>query len=152
VDPHRGASGRHALVFLGAAGVVGLGTALVDPSRLWLLVVPIVFCGVAYGAGALVDRAVGGLVAERDHPPMVALSIRMGVGLACLSLVTFLSALGGVLWLAGLGALPAIAYGFVCAIRAGVQVRPLRWSGAAGVGGCLLGRSEEHTSELQSRF
>src|SRR5438552_14400511 len=49
------------------------------------------------------------------------------------SLVTFLSALGGVLWLAGLGALPAIAYGFVCAIRAGVQVR-----------------SEEHTSELQS--
>src|SRR5438445_449690 len=89
--------------------------------------------------GALADRAVGGLVAERDHPPMVALSIRMGVGLACLSLVTFLSALGGVLWLAGLGALPAIAYGFVCAIRAGVQVRPLRASGAAGVGGCLLG-------------
>jgi len=98
-----------------------------------------VFCGATYGAGALVDRAAGGLVAERDHPPMVALSIRMGVGLACLSLVTFLSALSGVLWLAGLGVLPAIAYGFVCAIRAGVQVRPLRASGAAGVGGCLLG-------------
>jgi hypothetical protein len=129
----------HALVLLGATGVVVLGTALVDPSRLWLLVVPMVFCGAAYGAGALVDRAVGGLVAERDHPPMVALSIRMGVGLACLSLVTFLSALGGVLWLAGLGALPAIAYGFVCAIRAGVQVRPLRASVAAGVGGGLLG-------------
>src|SRR3989454_241463 len=63
----------------------------------------------------------------------------MGVGLACLSLVTFLSALSGVLWLAGLGVLPAIAYGFVYAIRAGVQVRPLRASGAAGVGGCLLG-------------
>jgi len=137
--PNRGSSCCHALVLLGATGVVVLGTALVDPSRLWLLVVPIVFCGAAYGAGALVDRAVGGLVAERDHPPMVALSIRMGVGLACLSLVTFLSALGGVLWLAGLGALPAIAYGFVCAIRAGVQVRPLRASGAAGVGGCLLG-------------
>jgi len=137
--PNRGSSCCHALVLLGATGVVVLGTALVDPSRLWLLVVPIVFCGAAHGAGALVDRAVGGLVAERDHPPMVALSIRMGVGLACLSLVTFLSALGGVLWLAGLGALPAIAYGFVCAIRAGVQVRPLRASGAAGVGGCLLG-------------
>src|SRR5438128_4183596 len=137
--PDQRSSCCHALVLLGATGVVVLGTALVDPSRLWLLVVPIVFCGAAYGAGALLDRAAGGLVAERDHPPMVALSIRMGVGLACLSLVTFLSALGGVLWLAGLGALPAIAYGFVCAIRAGVQVRPLRASGAAGVGGCLLG-------------
>ena len=137
--PDQRSSCCHALVLLGATGVVVLGTALVDPSRLWLLVVPLVFCGAAYGAGSLLDRAAGGLVAERDHPPMVALSIRMGVGLACLSLVTFLSALGGVLWLAGLGALPAIAYGFVCAIRAGVQVRPLRWSGAAGVGGCLLG-------------
>src|SRR5437870_4712411 len=97
--PNRGSSCCHALVLLGATGVVVLGTALVDPSRLWLLVVPIVFCGAAHGAGALVDRAVGGLVAVRDHPPMVALSIRMGVGLACLSLVTFLSALGGVLWL-----------------------------------------------------
>src|SRR2546422_3236477 len=136
--PDQRSSCCHALVLLGATGVVGVGTALVDPSRLWLLVVPMVFCGAAYGAGALVDRAAGGLVAERDHPPMVALSIRMGVGLACLSLVTFLSALSGVLWLAGLGVLPAIAYGFVCAIRAGVQVRPLRASGAAGVGGCLL--------------
>src|SRR5437867_6585420 len=137
--PNRGSSCCHALVLLGATGVVVLGTALVDPSRLWLLMVPLVFCGTAYGAGSLVDRAAGGLVAERDHPPMVVLSIRMGVGLTCLSLVTFLNALGGVLWLAGLGVLPAVAYGFVCAIRAGVQVRPLRASVAAGVGGCLLG-------------
>src|SRR3989454_5859019 len=137
--PNRHSPCCHTLVLLGAAGVVVLGTTLVDPSRLWLLVVPIVFCCAAYGAGVLVDRAVDGLVAGGDHPPMVVLSARMGVGLACLSLVTFLSALSGVLGLAGLGMLPAIAYGFVCAIRAGVQVRPLRASGAAGVGGCLLG-------------
>jgi hypothetical protein len=137
--PDRHSSCCHALVLLGATGVVVLGTALVDPSRLWLLGVPMVFCGAAYGAGALVDRAAGGLVAERDHPPMVVLSARMGVGLACLSLVTFLSALGGVLWLAGLGVLPAIAYGSVCAIRGGFPFRPFQWSGAAGVGGCLLG-------------
>src|SRR2546422_6825982 len=93
--PDQRSSCCHALVLLGATGVVVLGTALVDPSRLWLLVVPMVFCGAAYGAGALVDRAVGGLVAEHDHPPMVALSIRMGVGLAGVALVTFLSALGG---------------------------------------------------------
>src|SRR5438309_1789856 len=129
----------HALVLLGATGVVVLGTALVDPSRLWLLVVPMVFCGAAYGAGAMVDRVVGGLVARDDHAPMVVLSARMGVGLACVSLVTFLSALSGMLWLAGLGALPAIAYGSVCAIRAGFQFRPLREPAAAGVGGCLLG-------------
>jgi hypothetical protein len=127
------------LILLGAIGVVVLGTALVDPSRLWLLVVPMVFSGAAYGAGALVDRAVGGLVAGGDHPPMVVLSIRMGIGLACLSLVTFLGALSGLLWLAGLGTLPAIAYGFVCAIRAGFQFRPLRGAWAAGVGGCVLG-------------
>ncbi len=137
--PNRHSPCSHALVLFGAAGVVVLGTALVDPSRLWLLVVPIVFCCAAYGAGALVDRAVGGLVAGGDHPPMVVLSARMGVGLACLSLVTFLSALSRVLWLAGLGTLLTIAYGSVCAIRAGFHFRSLRGSAAAGVGGCLLG-------------
>ncbi|TLY21647.1 MAG: hypothetical protein E6K68_05540 [Nitrospirae bacterium] len=101
--------------------------------------VPMVFCGAAYGTGVLIDRALGGFVAGADHPPMVVLSARMGVGLACVSLVTFLSALGGMVWLAGLGVLPAIAYGFVCAIRAGFQFRPIRVTPAAGVGGCLLG-------------
>ncbi|HZC67516.1 MAG TPA: hypothetical protein VE201_02745 [Nitrospirales bacterium] len=137
--PSRHSSCCHALVLLVATGVVFFGTALVDPSRLWLLVVPMVFCVTAYGAGALVERAIGGLVAGGNHPPMVVLSARMGVGLACLSLVTFLSALSRVLWLAGLVVLPAIAYGFVCAIRASFQLRPRRGSVAAGVGGCLLG-------------
>src|SRR5437867_8173390 len=50
--PNRGSSCCHALVLLGATGVVVLGTALVDPSRLWLLMVPLVFCGAAYGAGS----------------------------------------------------------------------------------------------------
>ena len=40
-DPNRHSPCCHALVLLGATGVVVLGTALVDPSRLWLLVVPI---------------------------------------------------------------------------------------------------------------
>src|SRR2546422_10722044 len=78
--PNRGSSCCHALVLLGATGVVVLGTALVDPSRLWLLVVPMGFCGAAYGAGALVDRAAGGLVAGRDPPPMVPPSISTGGG------------------------------------------------------------------------
>src|SRR2546426_11835583 len=63
--PNRGSSCCHALVLLGATGVVVLGTALVDPSRLWLLGVPMVVCGGAYGAGALVDPAAGSPVAER---------------------------------------------------------------------------------------
>src|SRR2546428_7420061 len=74
--PNRGSSCCHALVLLGATGVVVLWTALVDPSRLWLLVVPMLFCGASYGAGALVDRASRGLLAERDHPPNVPWSIR----------------------------------------------------------------------------
>src|SRR5206468_7866157 len=95
----------HVMVLLGATGVVALGTILIDPARLWLLMVPMVFCGATYGVGALIDRALGGLVARFDHPPMVVLSVRMGVGLACLSLVTFLGALSGSLWLAGVVAL-----------------------------------------------
>src|SRR5438093_11369669 len=99
--PNRQASCCHTLALLGATGVVVLGSALVDPLRLWLLVVPILFCGAAYGAGALVDRAVGGLVAGGDHAQMVVLSARIGVGLAWLSLVSFLSALSALVLLAG---------------------------------------------------
>ena len=137
--PNQCLSCYHMPALLVATGVVVLGTALVDLSRLWLLVVPIVFCLMVSGAGALVDRAVGGLLAGHEYPPMVGLSVRMGVGLACLSLVTFLSALSGMLWLAGLAALPAITYGCVCVIRASFRLRPFRVALATGVGGSLLG-------------
>ncbi|TMG65101.1 MAG: hypothetical protein E6H81_15085, partial [Chloroflexi bacterium] len=137
--PNQYLSCYHMPALLVATGVVVLGTALVDLSRLWLLVVPIVFCLMVSGAGALVDRAVGGLLAGHEYPPMVGLSVRMGVGLACLSLVTFLSALSGMLWLAGLAAVPAITYGCVCVIRASFRLRPFRVALAAGVGGSLLG-------------
>src|SRR3989475_7952050 len=83
--PNRHSPCSHTLVLLGAAGVVVLGTTLVDPSRLWLLVVPIVFCCAAYGAGVLVDRAVDGLVAGGGHPPMVVALAPLGVGVAGVS-------------------------------------------------------------------
>src|SRR2546428_9639669 len=66
--PNRGSSCCHALVLLGATGVVVLGTALADPSRLWLVVVPIAFSGAAHGALPQVDLAACGPVAERHHP------------------------------------------------------------------------------------
>ncbi len=138
-SPHQVLSYPPAPILLIATGLVFLGTAWVDPSRLWLLMVPIVFLIAAYGAGALVDRAAGGLLLCHEAPPMVVLSARIGVGLACFSLLTVLSALCGMLWVAGLVALPAIAYGLVCALRAVFQLRPLRGPVSAGIGGGLLG-------------
>src|SRR5207247_10599345 len=61
--PNRGSSCCHALVLLGATGVVVLGTALVHASRLWLLTVSLVSSGTAYGAASPVRGPGAGRVA-----------------------------------------------------------------------------------------
>src|SRR2546427_10960800 len=76
--PNRGSSCCHALVLLGATGVVVLGTALVGPCRLWLFVVTVVVCGAAYWGGALVDGASRGLLAGGHFASMRALVVRLG--------------------------------------------------------------------------
>ena len=80
-------SGQAGAPLVAAAAVVTLGTAVVDPARLWLLLVPASFLVTAYAAGTLVNRTGGDVAAGHDHPPMLALAIRVTVGIACLSLV-----------------------------------------------------------------
>jgi hypothetical protein len=110
-------------VLLIAGSVVAIGTAWADPGRITLLLVPLFFLSMTYGAGALLDRVIGGLLSGSDHPWTAMFAVRVGIGLACLSLLTVTCAFGGVLWLAGAVALPLSAYGLFRTIRAGVQLR-----------------------------
>ncbi len=101
---------------LGAAvGVVVLGTAVVDPARLWLLLVPLSFLLMAFGAGRLVHLACGGLSFETDEgtaqTAVAGLAVHLGVGIACLSLLAWSTAFSGVFWGAGFVALFFLAYG-----------------------------------------
>jgi len=84
---------------------------------------------------------------------MVVLSARMGVGLACLSLVTFLSALSRVLWLAGWArfqpsrTVPSVPSRAGFQFRRSVGLRPLEsedacWGGVAC--GLALGDDPAH--------
>ncbi len=122
-DPF-GPWGRPESTLSAAAAVVTLGTAWVDPARLWLLLVPASFLIAAFAAGTLVDRAIGGLLLEPDRHSTLALAIRVGVGIACLSLVAVSSALLHVLWITGVVALPLLIFGLFHVARAGVLVRP----------------------------
>jgi hypothetical protein len=124
---------------LTATVVVILGTAWVDPSRLWLLFVPATFLIMAFAGGTLVDRAIGGLPAEADAPPMLTVAVHVGVGLACLSSLAVLSALGGMLWIAGIAAVLLLAYGLFRVVRAGLRFRPVRGVLPAAAGGLAMG-------------
>src|SRR5437899_9653798 len=87
---------RPALVLLTATGLVILGTLWVDPTRLWLLLVPVSFLVTAWGAGAWVNRTVGGFLQGLCLPRFFKLPVRMGVGVACLSFLAVVSGVGAV--------------------------------------------------------
>ena len=125
--------------FLTATLVVAFGSAGVDPVRLWLLLVPMSLLLAAFAAGALLDRAVGGLLPSSDGPSMLDLAVHVAVGLACLSLITVWSALAGIVWVAGVAALPLAGWGFWQVIRESVRLRPSRRHLAASAGGLLIG-------------
>lgn len=131
----------HAL--LAAAGVVILGTAAVDPTRLRLLLVPGSFLVLAFGAGALVDRVIGGLMPGTDQraegPSMLPLAVHLGVGLACLSLLAVLAALCGVFWVAGVAAVPLLAYGLLRLIRGLSRLRRDAGYVASAAAGLVMG-------------
>ncbi len=83
-----------------AVAVVVLGTLLVDYTRTWLLLIPASFLLAAYTAGTLLHHlAVDSSMTEQSSMPQWV--IRIGTGVAILSLCATASALAGVLWLAG---------------------------------------------------
>src|SRR3989442_54993 len=128
---------RPALVLLTATGLVILGTLWVDPTRLWLLLVPVSFLVTAWGAGAWVDRTVGGLLQGPCLPPMLNMAVRIGVGVACLSLLAVASAFCRVFWVSGIVALPCMAFGLLRLTRAGFRLRCslAAWGLAEGITG-----------------
>lgn len=130
---------RLAPALLIATVVVLLGTMWASPARIWLLAVPAAFLVTAYAAGVLVDRVAGGRLRVPDRTPLLALATDIGVGLACLSLLTVASALTGMLWIAGVAAVPVLAYGLLLLVRAGLRYRPSHETLQAVGGGLVLG-------------
>ncbi len=130
---------RPAPALLIAGSVVALGTLWVDPARFLLLLVPVSFLVTAWGAGTGVDRAVGGLLQGSDHPPMLDMAVRIGVGVACLSLLAVASAFCRVFWVSGLVALPCLVFGLLHLTRAGLRLRCSLEELYAGAGGVVVG-------------
>ncbi len=107
-----------------ALGVMVFGTLLVDYTRTWLLLIPLSFLFAAFTAGTFLHRLAAGSSAT-DQSMMPQLAIRIGTGAAILSLCATLSALAGVLWLAGMMTLLLVAAGFVMLARTIRFSRPL---------------------------
>ena len=116
-----------------------LGTALVDPSRLGLLLVPASFLLAAFATGVLANRVSGGPSHEGDFSTTPCLAIHLGVGLAGLAVLAVWSALCGVFRVAGIVALALCAYGLFLVIRAVVRFRPSGGILPAAAGGLVMG-------------
>lgn len=84
-----------------AFGVVALGTAVIDPSRLPLLFIPLSSWLACYGTGASLEWATGS-PPHQDRHGLGSMVRRMSTGLALLSFIALLSGLAGVFWLAGI--------------------------------------------------
>ena len=122
-----------------AMAVVTFGTALVDPARIRLLLVPLSFLITAFGAGTLVGRAVARQCPQSTRSPVLELAVRIGSGIACLSLIAVASALCGVLWIAGVAALPLLAVGLWEVRHTRFPLRPLGWLLTDAAGGLVMG-------------
>jgi hypothetical protein len=120
-----------------ALGVAVFGTLLVDYTRTWLLLIPLSFLFAAFAAGTFLHRLAAGSSAT-DQSMMPQLAIRIGTGAAILSLCATLSAMAGVLWLAGMMTLLLVAAGCVMLARTIRFSRPLHPLVPA-VSGIILG-------------
>lgn len=127
------------MALLIAVGVVCIGTVVVDWTRLGLLLVPALFLITAYGGGVLLEGDIRGPALRSDRPPVVELALRVGVGLAALSLLTTLSAFAGMLWVAAVAAIPLLVIGLVCLLRGCVRFRDAGGGPPTIAGGLLLG-------------
>lgn len=99
-----------AWVLVVASGVLAIGTASIDARRVPLLLVPLSFLLAAYGAGTCLARVCGEIDREA-HCPIFGLVMRLGVGIAGLSFVVAVMAMGGGLWFASVVLLPCLTVG-----------------------------------------
>src|SRR5438132_11046916 len=91
-----------------AMAVVTFGTALVDPARIRLLLVPLSFLITAFGAGTLVGRAVARQCPQSTRSPVLELAVRIGSGIAFLSLTADARAISVVLWISRVVAIQSL--------------------------------------------
>lgn len=139
-----GSASYPSVTLLAAIIVVVSGTAWTDPRRLWLLLVPASFLVVAWAAGKLINCGLRGECPTQSiRPVLVDLAVHIGIGIACLALLSVLCALGGILWLAGVAALPLFAFGLLKIIRMRFPLRPSRQlimevAGGLGMGAAWL--------------
>lgn len=121
--PDLGRPASPAVVLVAAFATLLLGTLLVDYSRAWLLLIPLLFLSAAFTAGTLLLRLARASPAM-NQPSMAQVAIRIGTGIAALSLIATLSAMGGLFRLAGLVPLLLVVAGVVMAVEAFQPGRP----------------------------
>jgi len=133
-DPDQDTAPSTNAALAAALATLVLGTVLVDYARVWLLIIPLSFLFGAFTAGALLHRFTADSPAN-DRLSMPHVAIRIGTGVAILSLIATLSALAGLLWIAGLVTLLLIAAGLAVAIRTFRPGRPVPslWPAASGI-------------------
>ncbi len=120
--------GCHPLTaLLTGLAVVAAGTAILDASRLWLLVVPLSFLLAAMGTAKAITTVIRHTDSSAPCHSIAQVSIELGIGLACLAFATFVSALAGIVWLAGFVASGMALYG-LWRLIAGPHVSPTRES------------------------
>ncbi len=119
--------------------IVVCGTAAADHARLVLLWAPLSFLLAAYGAGQAIGRAGGQPAPALDLPPIINVAVNVGVGIACLSVIGVLSAMGGVFWIAGIVAIPLTGFGLWQAMQARFWVGLRGPSAATALAGIALG-------------
>ncbi|MFM8551389.1 MAG: hypothetical protein ACKOCD_03625 [Nitrospiraceae bacterium] len=88
-------------VLLSAGAVAAFGTAIADPSRLWLLLIPLSFLLSTYGAGRLLSRIGVGITQDPAHSSMRHTACTWGIGLAGLAPVIALCSMMGLFRTAG---------------------------------------------------
>lgn len=111
-DPPPDSPPRAIPVLLCASTILLLGTALVDPSRLRLLFIPLSLLMSAYGAGTVVRRLDAGPPQAVTAPSLIRTASTLGVGLAALAPVAAFCSMGGWFQSAGSVVVACALYGF----------------------------------------
>lgn len=107
-EPPPAARCRPVPTLLGAGAVVAFGTALVNPSRLWLLLIPLSLLMATYGAGKLLNRSGSDVLPDLTAPSLLRTVCTLGIGLAGLAPVATLFAMSG--WFRVTGAVIVVCF------------------------------------------
>ncbi len=122
--------------------VIILGMAVVDTSRLLLILIPVSFLAAAYGTGLCFEQAVPRWRSSvPGNLPFLLLTSRLGIGIAVLGLSTTILGLLSLYQLTGLLILSGLVWSVIEIIRTRQSMRPNRFGWAPLISGLVLGSS-----------